>query len=103
MTATPITRIWSTEMELLYSSETDPRTPEQFMRDHATELEFDRIERNYTIDHGEPRSFATREGGRIIWANGACVRTPHSELLKHLQTPPLRLSTPVPAAFTPPI
>ncbi len=83
-----ITRIWSDEFELLYSSETDPRTPEGFMREHAAELGAQRLERNYTIDHDGRRSFATREGGRIIWSDGGCTRTPNAELLKHILTPP---------------
>lgn len=94
MTTNPTTRIWSADMELLYSSETDPRTPEDFMRDRAADLEFQRIELNYTVDYGEPRSFATREGGRIIWSDGGCIRTPHADLLKQMLTAPNPFSDP---------
>lgn len=75
----PVTRIWDNELNQLYSSATDPRTPEQFMIDHAFDVAFHAIECNYTIDHGQ--GFTTREGGKIIYSRGRVIRYHTTSLL----------------------
>lgn len=54
-----IERLWDAGMNLVYSSEGDPRTPEQFMSDCGF------AELNLTIDTAE-KSFRTRWGGKLV-------------------------------------
>ncbi|MCK0174791.1 hypothetical protein [Mycolicibacterium sp. F2034L] len=72
------TRLWDNNWNLLYDSDTDPRTPEQYLRDQAL------AEANFTVDNDD-----ARVSGRVTRdENDAFQAATHLYLLERIAVPP---------------